>query len=199
MQTLMEARNPGSGGPSGAGPGSDTGALPDPLLELFDQHKARILRAAYRVTGNMPDAEDVLQTIFLRLLKREEPAQLGEGAGSYLHRAAVNAALDQLRAKGRRRAVPIEVGSEAEAIESDRTTQADQRLASHELRDELRQAVSTLSERSAEIFALRYFEELSNTEIAESLGTSRSSIAVTLHRARAQVKEAMSSVAGEAS
>ena len=203
MQSLMQARTPDSTSPFPGAASGDTnklgGNVPTDLIELFQLHQRRILRAAYRVTGNLPDAEDVLQTIFLRLLKREEPAQLGSGAGSYLHRAAVNAGLDVLRAKGRRGAVPIEGTNEAESIESDRTTRADQRLASLELRDGLREAVSNLSPRSAEVFALRYFEDVGNTEIAEQLGTSRSSIAVTLHRARAQVKEAMSDMAGDAS
>lgn len=198
MQPLMQSRPPESG-PHGTGTTDAAAELPQDVIALFEQHRKRILRAAYRVTGNMPDAEDVLQTIFLRLLKRDEPARLGSGAGSYLHRAAVNAGLDLLRAKGRRGSVPIEQDGEPMAIESDRTTRADQRVASHELRDGLRTAVSELSPRSAEIFSLRYFEELGNTEIADMLGTSRSSIAVTLHRARAQVKEAMADVAGAAS
>lgn len=199
MQPLMQSETPGSDRPVPGTPGSESTELPQDVLDLFERHRRRILRAAYRVTGNLPDAEDVLQTIFLRLIKRDEPARLGSGAGSYLHRAAVNAGLDLLRARGRRSAVPLESEGEALTIESDRTTRADQLLARHELRDGLRDAVSELSPRAAEIFTLRYFEELGNSEIAEMLGTSRSSIAVTLHRARAQVKEAMADMAGEAS
>ena len=204
MQPLMQTQPPETGPPGQAPEGAGSSsvaveALPKGLIDLFEVHQARILRAAFRVTGNLADAEDVLQTIFLRLLKRDEPARLGEGAGSYLHRAAVNAGLDLLRARGRSKVVPIDGAGEAERIESDRTTRADRRLQSLELRDELRRAVSGLSPRAAEIFALRYFEDLGNSEIAEMLGTSRSSIGVTLHRARAQVKEAMADMAGEAS
>ena len=69
----------------------------------FHAHHRMVFRTAYRITGNAADAEDVLQIVFLRLLKRETGAQRLENEESYLRRAAINAALDILRAK---RAVP---------------------------------------------------------------------------------------------
>jgi RNA polymerase sigma factor (sigma-70 family) len=74
---------------------------PPPLEALFRDHHERVFHAAYRITGDAGDAEDVLQSVFLRLLRRA-PEVVGATAGPYLHRAAVNAALDLLR--GRRRA-----------------------------------------------------------------------------------------------
>ena len=67
------------------------------LEELFLAHKDRVFRAAYRVTGSASDAEDVLQTVFLRLMRHTPGAEISN-PGSYLHRSAVNAALDLLRA-----------------------------------------------------------------------------------------------------
>jgi RNA polymerase sigma-70 factor (ECF subfamily) len=78
---------------------------------LFREHHGAVYRAAYRITGNAMDAEDVLQTVFTRLLRREEQPDLSENAGSYLHRAAVNAALDLMRRRKRARKVDLdEVG-----------------------------------------------------------------------------------------
>ena len=62
---------------------------PGALEALFREHHGAVYRAAYRITGNAMDAEDVLQTVFTRLLRREEQPDLSESAGSYLHRAAV--------------------------------------------------------------------------------------------------------------
>jgi len=63
--------------------------------QLFAKHHRRVLLAAYRVTGNMADAEDVTQTVFLRLaISTGSPAQ---NTASYLYRAGVNGALDLLR------------------------------------------------------------------------------------------------------
>ena len=87
------------------------------LEALFSEHADRIYRVAYRVTGSPSDAEDVLQTIFLRLARRKENVDLGATAGSYLHRAAINAGLDLLRSRRRARAVPLETEEGGEQYE----------------------------------------------------------------------------------
>src|ERR1700757_982506 len=68
---------------------------PTRLEQLFWAHQERVLRAAYRITGNMADAEDVAQTVFIRLAA--SPNEKIENAGSYLYRAAINGALDLIR------------------------------------------------------------------------------------------------------
>src|ERR1035438_7489416 len=73
------------------------------LSRLFGEHHKRILTAAYRITGSMADAEDVAQSVFLRLANAEGPTVVNPG--SYLYRAAINGALDLLR---RRKAAPTE-------------------------------------------------------------------------------------------
>lgn len=160
------------------------------IEQLFDQHSPRMFRAAYRVTGNMGDAEDVLQTVFVRLLRREHVPDLGDGAGSYLHRAAVNAGLDLLRSKKRRPSVPIDEELDddpAHGLDPSAAPLAEAERA--EIRDMVRHAVAKLNDRAGEIFALRYFEGYGNTEIAELIGTSRSAVAVTLHRSRERLKQ----------
>src|SRR4026207_2168833 len=65
---------------------------PEALETLFREHPGSVAPAAYRITGDPADAEDVLQTVFTRLLRREEQPDLSESAGSYLQRAAVKPA-----------------------------------------------------------------------------------------------------------
>src|SRR3954463_9941587 len=69
------------------------------LETIFKEHHGMVFRAAYRVTGNAGDAEDVLQTVFLRLVKRDPDADPITNLPSFLHRAAVNAALDLVRSR----------------------------------------------------------------------------------------------------
>jgi regulator of sirC expression with transglutaminase-like and TPR domain len=57
--------------------------LPRELARAFEAYHALVFRTAYRITGNAADAEDVLQTIFLRLLRRPE-RDLIENEDSYL-------------------------------------------------------------------------------------------------------------------
>src|SRR5262245_59373204 len=78
------------------------------LESLFERHHDRVFRAAYRVTGSAADAEDVLQTVFLRIARGSEPFVVPENPESYFARAAVNASLDLLRARKRSRLVAID-------------------------------------------------------------------------------------------
>jgi len=167
------------------------------LEGVWQRHSEAVYRTAYRVTGNAADAEDVLQTVFLRLARKPE-GELGDEAGGYLHRSAVNAGLDVLRSRQRAGWVPLErpdgggepasEGPDPERLESSR-----------ELRRHLRFALSRLSPRAAEVFALRYFEGYGNLEIAGLLGVSQGVVAVLLHRTRARLRRELRALAGGAS
>lgn len=169
---------------------------PEALEAIFREHHGNVFRTAYRITGNAADAEDVLQTVFMRLLRREEQPDLSNSAGSYLHRAAVNAALDTLRRRKRARAVDLDEVSEQLVDESN---QPERRRGNRELSRRLREALTRLSPRQGEIFALRYLDGLGNLEIARLLGSSQTSIAVILHRARHRLQKELGSLEGELS
>jgi len=165
------------------------------MERIFREHQERVLRAAYRVTGNVEDAQDVLQTVFLRLIRRKGGARLSDSPGSYLHRAAINAGLDLVRSRQAARSTPLEAvepvlaGAEEEA--PDRVQQG------MEVRDRIRIALAKMSAKAAEIFALRYFEGYGNHEIAKMLGTSRSTVNVILHRTRHKLREEIGPYVGE--
>jgi RNA polymerase sigma-70 factor (ECF subfamily) len=154
------------------------------LERVFLEHQGRVFRAAYRITGNAPDAEDVLQTVFLRLARQGASVLEPASAGSYLYRAAVNSALDVLRTRRERRLVPLD---EARAT-PERTPGPEQGQEAAEIREWLRRALAALPPRSAEMFALRYLEGQQNRDIARMLGVTRITVAVTLHRARQRLQ-----------
>jgi RNA polymerase sigma-70 factor, ECF subfamily len=176
-----------------SGPPPDTGHDAEPVsirdLEgLFREHYDRVFRAAYRVTGSVVDAEDVLQTVFLRLSRRGGSAvSLEPNPGSYLHRAAINAALDLLRQRARTESIPIDDVAPVLAANPRFSPELQQR--NRELRGCLSRAISKLGEKSAEMFVLKYYEGYENTEIARLMGTSAMVVGVLLHRARARVKK----------
>lgn len=169
-------------------------APPADLAEIFRQHHRLVFQAAYRVTGSPADAEDVVQTVFLRLARREQGHGLAPNAASYLHRAAVNAGLDLVRA--RRRAHKVALDDVAPELR-DTAPGAERGAAARELRDWLRRAVGRLHPRAAEIFALRYFEGVSNQQIARLLGTSQAVVAVVLHRTRNRLRKEIRPFVGE--
>jgi RNA polymerase sigma-70 factor, ECF subfamily len=144
---------------------------------LFDTYHSLVFRTAYRITGSTADAEDVLQTIFLRLVRRKADAVLGSEE-SYFRRAAVNASLDVLRARKADASVPL-MDTPAGPGPADR----------REVQECLRQSFARLSPRAAEIFALRYLEDFSSAQIAEMLDMSQILVAVTLHRTRRRLQK----------
>jgi RNA polymerase sigma-70 factor (ECF subfamily) len=164
----------------------------DPSLgKIFREHHERVFRAAYRITGNAADAEDVTQVVFLRLVRREGSA-LSHTPGSYLHRAAINAALDVVRA---RRASRTDGLDGVDPVEDPRSG-PERRRGDGEIRAALRLAMARLSPRAAEVFALRYLEGYDNHEIARMLGIPRMTVGVVLHRARARLRQDMDAFAG---
>src|ERR1700761_8908922 len=78
------------------------------LERIFRENHAMVFRAAYRITGNAGDAEDVLQTVFLRMVKRDPGAEPVGNMASFLHRSAVNAALDVVRTRQNVRNIPLD-------------------------------------------------------------------------------------------
>lgn len=156
------------------------------LESLFTEHYDPIYRTAYRVTGNATDAEDVLQTIFMRLARRNDELDLKPNPRAYLLRAAINAGLDVVRSRSGAQLVPLE--DIAPLVTSDNPESIH---ASSETKRMLRKELSKLSRKSAEMFVLRYFEGLDNREIAELMGTSHLVVGVMLHRARAHMKKTL--------
>lgn len=135
-----------------------------------------VFRTAFRVTGNASDAEDVMQTVFMRLMKRE--AGTVENADSYLRRAAVNASIDLIRERQKANSVPL-----------DETFTPSVKAEMGELKDSLRKALAQLDERQSVMFAMRYFEGYSNQEIAKMMGMSQVHVAVILHRVKAKLQK----------
>jgi RNA polymerase sigma-70 factor (ECF subfamily) len=161
-------------------------AAPLGLEQVFRDHQQRVFRAAYRVTGNAQDAEDVLQTVFLRLARREAGELPVDNLSSYLYRAGINAALDLVRARRGTESVAIE---EAEGLLPAALGGAPDRAAeARELRAWLRRALARLRPRAAEVFTLRYLEGYENHDIARMVGISRVAVAVTLHRTRRRLR-----------
>lgn len=176
-------------------PGGKTGELTvtNDLESLYRAHHDRVFRLAYRVTGNLMDAEDVLQTVFLRLSRRET-VDLEPNPASYLNRAAINASLDLLRQRGRSPLVQIDDLSTLPVGSGQLNPEATQ--ASQELRETIRRAITHLGEKSAAMFVLKYFEGYGNQEIAELMGTSSMVVGVVLHRARARVRRELGDYIG---
>jgi RNA polymerase sigma-70 factor (ECF subfamily) len=159
--------------------------------EIFREHYQLVYRTAYSVTGNRYDAEDVLQTVFLRLVQREASPDLGKSPKAYLYRAAVNQSLNTVRSRKRRNLVDDDV----ERLET--PVLAADSPADDGIQRQLMDAIAQLKPWAVEILILRYEHNYSDAEIAKMLGKSRGTIAVTLYRARARLKKLIRASSGE--
>lgn len=157
------------------------------LENLFQAHHGRVFRTAQRITGSTADAEDVLQTVFLRLVRGQDDYDWSGNPEAYLSRAAINASLDLLRSRTRSKVVALDEG-EIDLVmgsyKSPETVQADR-----ELQALVREAVSRLGKTAGEMFILRYYEGFDNKEIAALLKTSPLVVGVVLHRARTKLRK----------
>jgi RNA polymerase sigma-70 factor (ECF subfamily) len=156
--------------------------IPKPLDELYEAHHGMVYRTAHRITGNAADAEDVMQTVFMRILKRDAAAPENraeiDNPESYLRRSAVNAALDVVRAR-----------QADNTLELERMATSGSCTELRDLRDTMRRALSKLAPKTAEMVALRFFEGYTNPEIAKLMGISQIVVAVTVHRARKKLQQ----------
>lgn len=168
-------------------------AIPDELERAFRAHHGLVFRTAYRITANVGDAEDVLQTVFLRMLCRDHNADPLKNPESYLRRAAINAALDVIRS--RQADQTVRLSEDPAGSMASEPAHADV----YGLRQALTRAMARLKSRPAEIFALRFLEGLSNRQIAQALGISPVLVAVIVHRTRQQLRKELRPYLGDKS
>ena len=148
---------------------------------LYERHYEAVFRTALRVTGRPADAEDVLQTVFLRVLSGGEHDEAARRPAAYFRRAAVNAAVDLLRRRAVRAETAYDDAAPHAAVESGLV-----------LKEQLRRAIATLESQDATLFVLRFVEGLSNQELADVLQLEKNNVAVRLHRIRLRLQAEMS-------
>jgi RNA polymerase sigma-70 factor (ECF subfamily) len=156
--------------------------LTEGLDRIFREHHFLVYRTAYCVTGSREDAQDIAQTIFLRLLRREIPPDLTRNPKAYLYRAAVNLSLNTIRSRRRHVQVNDAEGFEKVAASSESDT-------AEELHRRLYESIAELDPEASQILILRYVHGYSIADIAKLLGKSYSLITVRLFRSRTRLKQ----------
>ena len=140
---------------------------------LVNTYSDLILRLSYTYLKSTQDAEDICQTVFLRLLTGSEVFQSREHEKAWIVRTAINACKDELRAF-RRRTVPLEDAPEAAAPEAPRS--------------EVLEAVMELPGKYREAIYLFYYEGYSIGEIAALTGRSEAAVSAHLSRGRKKLR-----------
>jgi RNA polymerase sigma factor (sigma-70 family) len=156
--------------------------------EVVREHSARVYRLAYRLTGNVPDAEDLTQEVFVRVFRSLSSYTPGTFEG-WLHRITTNLFLDMAR---RRQRIRFEgLGDDAAGrLSGDEPTPAQAFDARH-LDGDVQQALAALAPEYRAAVVLCDIEGLSYEEVASTLGVKLGTVRSRIHRGRAQLRVAL--------
>jgi RNA polymerase sigma-70 factor (sigma-E family) len=144
---------------------------------LYASHRLPMIRLAVLLVDDIGTAEDVVQDAFIGLTRAAPRLRDMGAATAYLRTSVVNGARSALR---RRRTAR---GFLSRAGEPDPAPPADRPLIVAQTRDEVTAALATLPTRMREVLVLRYWSELTEREIAHTLGISEGTVKSTASRA----------------
>jgi RNA polymerase sigma-70 factor (ECF subfamily) len=157
------------------------------FLQLFDEHHLPLFRFAYRLTGSVADAEDIVQECFLQLLRPEcayDPRRTS--VRTYLYGVVRNQSLKRLR--------KTDLARDAGLIAKNCRSPEDEALRS-ELEKVVARAVIELPEAQSEVLILAHYQQMPLAEIARLLALDLGAVKSRLQRARASLKETLAAYA----
>ena len=163
---------------------------------IVSRHSPLVWRTAYKLLGRPDEAADCLQETFLAALQLSRQQRIRDWP-SLLTRICTNRAIDQLRQR-LRRAHHTNGLSKWSIVPSPNPGPVASAEAA-ELSVRLRLALTQLPHRQAEVFCMRFLNDLSYRDIARQLGIKASAVAVLLHRARSRLRELLSRSNGSGS
>jgi RNA polymerase sigma-70 factor (ECF subfamily) len=142
---------------------------PEAFRELVESYSPKLFRLAYRITGDEQSAEDAVQETFLRAYRSLGRFDARAQFGTWLHRIAVNSALELVRKQQRHRFH----GPQEEPLPSPEPG-PDRIALGLEVERAVRSALGDLSPMERTAFVLRHFEGRSIAEICDHLGLGAS-------------------------
>ena len=173
---------------------------PSVLESLIERYSPRVYRVAVGITRSHDDAEEVVQDVFLTLFRKIDSFEGRSALGTWLYRIAANAAL--IKQRGRRAELEVKLEDYLPTFKTDGHREGDRaflladwsqtpeaELLSGEAREIMEQALAQLPDHYRAVLVLRDVEELSNEEVAETLGESVATVKSRLHRARMALRE----------
>jgi RNA polymerase sigma-70 factor (ECF subfamily) len=170
----------------------------DARRELFERHRNAAFRVAVRITGHREDALDVVQDSFIKAFERLGDFQRAAGFKTWLLRIVTNRALDLLRARKVRLAVPLDAGDDEPRLELAADREPDRPgadLERRELADRLETAVESLPPEQRAVFALYATGEMTYGQIAEVVGIPIGTVMSRLYHARRRLHQLLEDLA----
>ena len=166
------------------------------FAELVDSYQHRLVTVLRHLLGNADEAEDLAQEVFLRVYRTRKKYRPRAKFSTWLFTIANNLALNALRSRSRRPAIPLNVRDSgplgprpAEQLVRDRADQPVQKMQQQELAGLVQQAIEGLNERQRMAVVLNKFEDMNYAEIAEVMELTTKAVKSLLSRARDNLRE----------
>ena len=157
----------------------------DRLSELFERHHRRLYNFFLRLVGNRAAAEDLVQEVFVRMLKYRKSFRPGAKFAPWMFALARNAAADHWRSRPRELAENPDAPEPAAPFEHPLAG-----LEADEQRARLHAALARLPEEKRELLLLARSGTIRYDGIGELLGCSTGAVKVRVHRAMKELREA---------
>jgi len=177
----------------------------DAFQELVVRYQRKVYSICYGMLKNQQDSMDVSQDVFIKVFRYLEKFNHNSSFYTWLYRITVNKCIDFIRKRNRRSEVDYndavgredDVDSDEQIMSSTLGLRPDRVYARKELRDNMLEALDTLSEKHRTILILREVEGLAYEEIADVLGISKGTVMSRLYHARRYFQEAIKEYLGE--
>lgn len=169
--------------------------------ELVDRHGDKIFRTAYRITGDMNAAEEVLQNVFIILVQSLRSFRNDSKFTTWLYKVAMNTSFMYLRSKKKVNDKEMKIedltrfdesGNLQDVFMKDWSNVPEDRILNKEGKGKLDEAIDELPEKYKTVFQLKDIEGLSNQEVADVLDLSLPAVKSRALRARLFLRERLS-------
>jgi len=141
------------------------------IAEIYDRYSQRIYNYLYHRLGNANLAEDLTATVFVRMMEAIRTSKAWQTSFSgWLYRIAHNLVVDHFRSGQQDRNVPLDDWG---YVSDEHPAQAAEELLTQ---DKLRSAVNQLTDDQGLVIALKFFEGMSNAEVADMVGKTEGAI-----------------------
>jgi RNA polymerase sigma-70 factor (ECF subfamily) len=157
--------------------------------ELVTRYQKLIFKIAYRMVGHKEEAEDLTQEVFIHIYQKMNHFNPEKKFKPWLYRVAVNTCISRLRRKRKVVFLSFDDALTGSAdFDNVRAVSPDKNVEIQELQREVFRAVLEMPENYRAMIVLRYQLDLTNSEIAETLGITRENVEVRMHRAHKNLR-----------
>lgn len=159
---------------------------PDVHSQFITENLRRVFLLIYRIVGNVDDAQDLTQEVFIKVLQRQEQLRDPEKAAHWLSRIASNTAIDFLR---RHKRVSFADYEEIPPLSAPASESPEQLVLRAEKAAHLEAGLGVLTERERVALLLRDVEDLPAEEVARQLQCSKATVRSHIANARTKFKK----------